>query len=70
MIDSTHLKAHRTAASLLKKGLVARTALAIGYESETAFCTAFRRVIGCSPRLYARTDISREAAANAVSLAA
>ncbi len=29
-------------------------ASALGYESENAFNTAFRRVIGCSPRRYAR----------------
>ncbi len=28
---------------------------ALGYESENAFNTAFRRIIGCSPRRYART---------------
>jgi AraC-like DNA-binding protein len=29
-------------------------ALALGYESETAFSTAFKRVMGCSPRQYSR----------------
>lgn len=29
---------------------------ALGYESENAFNTAFRRVIGCSPRRYARAE--------------
>ena len=31
-----------------------RTALALGYESENAFSTAFKRVMGYSPRRYAR----------------
>ena len=34
-------------------GAIAR---ALGYESENAFNTAFRRVIGCAPRRYARAD--------------
>jgi AraC-like DNA-binding protein len=29
---------------------------AVGYESESAFNTAFKRVIGCSPRRYARAE--------------
>ena len=29
-------------------------ALSLGYESESAFSTAFKRVIGCSPRQYGR----------------
>jgi len=29
-------------------------ALSLGYESESAFSTAFKRVMGCSPRLYCR----------------
>jgi len=29
-------------------------ALALGYESETAFSTAFKRVMGCSLRQYGR----------------
>ena len=33
---------------------LARTARSLGYESENAFNTAFRRVMGCSPRRYAR----------------
>jgi len=28
--------------------------LALGYESESAFSTAFKRVMGCSPRQYSR----------------
>ena len=27
---------------------------ALGYESESAFSTAFKRVMGCSPRQYSR----------------
>ena len=27
---------------------------ALGYESESAFSTAFKRVMGCSPRQYGR----------------
>jgi len=30
--------------------------LALGYESEAAFSTAFKRVMGCSPRQYCRGD--------------
>lgn len=30
----------------------------LGYESENAFNTAFRRIIGCSPRRYARAEAS------------
>jgi AraC-like DNA-binding protein len=29
-------------------------ALSLGYESESAFSTAFKRVMGCSPRYYGR----------------
>jgi AraC-like DNA-binding protein len=29
-------------------------ARSLGYESESAFSTAFKRVIGCSPRQYSR----------------
>jgi AraC-like DNA-binding protein len=35
-------------------GTIAR---ALGYESENAFNTAFRRVIGCAPRRYARAGV-------------
>jgi AraC-like DNA-binding protein len=31
-------------------------ALSLGYESESAFSTAFKRVMGCSPRQYGRED--------------
>ena len=34
---------------------VGAIALAVGYESESAFSAAFKRVMGCSPRLYGRT---------------
>jgi len=33
---------------------VAVVALSLGYESESAFSTAFKRVMGCSPRQYGR----------------
>jgi AraC-like DNA-binding protein len=29
-------------------------ALSLGYESESAFSTAFKRVMGCSPRQHSR----------------
>jgi AraC-like DNA-binding protein len=35
---------------------VSAISLALGYESEAAFSTAFRRVMGCSPRQYGRAD--------------
>ncbi len=35
---------------------LARIANTLGYESENAFSTAFRRVVGCSPRRYARAE--------------
>jgi AraC-like DNA-binding protein len=35
---------------------LAQTAFSLGYESETAYNTAFKRVMGCSPRRYARTE--------------
>jgi AraC-like DNA-binding protein len=31
-------------------------ALSLGYESESAFSTAFKRVMGCSPRQYSRRE--------------
>jgi AraC-like DNA-binding protein len=37
-------------------------ALALGYESESAFSTAFKRVMGCSPRRYHRGRTSIAAA--------
>ena len=33
---------------------VATLAPALGYESESAFSTAFKRVMGCAPRHYGR----------------
>jgi AraC-like DNA-binding protein len=33
---------------------IAEIALSLGYESESAFSTAFKRVMGCSPRQYSR----------------
>jgi AraC-like DNA-binding protein len=33
---------------------IAAIALSLGYESESAFSTAFKRVMGCSPRQYSR----------------
>lgn len=33
-------------------------ALTLGYESESAFSTAFKRVMGCSPGRYARVELS------------
>ena len=33
---------------------LAETAAALGYESESAFSTAFKRVMGVSPRQYGR----------------
>ena len=37
---------------------LARTAQSLGYESENAFSTAFKRVMGSSPRRYAREAIT------------
>ncbi len=34
---------------------IAEIAPSLGYESESAFSAAFKRVLGCSPRQYART---------------
>jgi AraC-like DNA-binding protein len=44
------------AAERLEKGKdpISIVALSLGYESEGAFSTAFKRVMGCSPRLYVR----------------
>ncbi len=36
---------------------VAAIAVSLGYNSESAFSTAFRRVMGCSPREYARSRL-------------
>lgn len=35
---------------------VAAIALSLGYESDSAFSAAFKRVMGCSPRAYARAE--------------
>jgi AraC-like DNA-binding protein len=35
---------------------VSAIALSLGYESESAFSTAFKRVMGCSPRQYGRRE--------------
>jgi AraC-like DNA-binding protein len=35
-----------------RAGPVSAIALSLGYESESAFSTAFKRVMGCSPRRY------------------
>ncbi len=34
---------------------ISAISLSLGYESESAFSTAFKRVMGCSPRKYSRT---------------
>jgi AraC-like DNA-binding protein len=41
-------------------------ALSLGYESESAFSTAFKRVMGCSPRQYSlgRQSKGQDAPAN------
>jgi AraC-like DNA-binding protein len=36
---------------------IATVAEALGYESESAFSTAFKRVMGCSPRQYSRDGV-------------
>jgi len=38
---------------------LAAIALSLGYESESAFSKAFRRVMGCSPRQYTRSPAPR-----------
>ncbi len=47
------LAADRLATS---KAAVSTIALSLGYESESAFSTAFKRTMGCSPRQYNRTE--------------
>ncbi len=39
---------------------LAKTALSLGYESESAFSNAFKRVMGCSPRRYAQANAGRD----------
>jgi AraC-like DNA-binding protein len=36
---------------------VSAIALSLGYDSESAFSTAFKRVMGCSPRQYGRGQV-------------
>jgi AraC-like DNA-binding protein len=43
---------------------ISAIALSLGYESESAFSTAFKRVMGCSPRRYSR---DRDAACTSIS---
>lgn len=38
------------------RGALAETAASLGYESESAFSTAFKRVMGVSPRQYGRRE--------------
>jgi AraC-like DNA-binding protein len=45
------LAGQRLLQSRERTSVIARS---LGYESESAFSTAFRRVMGCSPRQYAR----------------
>lgn len=40
---------------------IAVIALSLGYESESAFSTAFKRVMGCSPRQHSRGEASARA---------
>ena len=44
---------------------LAAIASALGYESESAFSTAFKRVMGCSPRRYSRGSAPAAASAHA-----
>jgi AraC-like DNA-binding protein len=46
------LAGHRLAHS---RDPISAIAPALGYESESAFSTAFKRVMGCAPRLYTRS---------------
>lgn len=52
----------RLAKDKLRNGreTLGRIAAALGYESENAFNTAFKRVVGCSPRRYARMEMDAE----------
>ena len=43
-------------------------AASLGYESESAFNTAFKRVMGCSPRQYGRAQ-HRETRDNGAAIA-
>jgi AraC-like DNA-binding protein len=44
---------------------VSAIARSLGYESESAFSTAFKRVMGCSPRRYGRSEKADSAKADA-----
>ena len=46
---------------------IAAISLSLGYESESAFSTAFKRVMGCSPRRYSRARQAVGVAAESVS---
>lgn len=41
---------------------LAQVALAVGYDSENAFSSAFKRVMGAAPRRYARSETARRIA--------
>jgi AraC-like DNA-binding protein len=45
---------------------ISEIALSLGYESESAFSTAFKRVMGCSPRQYSRDRSSPSRASSEV----
>jgi AraC-like DNA-binding protein len=45
---------------LLAREPIAVIAPAVGYASESAFSTAFRRVMGCSPREYRQREAIRK----------
>ena len=49
MLAKDRLKAGREPLGTIAK--------ALGYESENAFNTVFRRAIGCAPRRYARAEV-------------
>lgn len=43
---------------------VSTIALSLGYESESAFSTAFKRIMGCSPRRYSHSILNGSGASN------
>lgn len=45
---------------LHSRDTLASLALTLGYQSEHAFNTAFKRVLGCSPRSYAVKETQRQ----------
>ena len=45
---------------------ISAISLTLGYESESAFSTAFRRVMGCSPRQYSRNRDSADDATGSI----